>query len=47
MAQSTFITGLSSAIDVLPVRSKGDTDYLILQFSTDMLNGDFAEAVLC
>lgn len=36
-AQTTFIAGLSSAIDVLAVRSKGDTDYLVLQFSTNML----------
>ncbi len=39
-AQTSFITGLSSAIDVLSFRSKGNTDYLVLQFSTDMLAGD-------
>jgi hypothetical protein len=39
-AQAPFITGLSSAIDVLSFRSKGDTDYLVLQFSTDMLAED-------
>lgn len=38
-AQSPFITGLSSAIDVLSLRSKGDTDYLVLQFSANMLAG--------
>ena len=38
-AHSTFIAGLSSAIDVLAVSSKGDTDYLVLQFSSDMLAG--------
>lgn len=39
-AQAPFITGLSSAIDVLSFRRNGDTDYLVLQFSTDMLAGD-------
>ena len=38
-AHSVLISGLSSAIDVLPITSKGDTDYLVLQFSTDMLGG--------
>ena len=38
-AHSVLISGLSSAIDVLPVTSKGDTDYLVLQFSTDLLSG--------
>ena len=38
-AQTSFIAGRSSAIDVLPVRSKGDTDHLVLQFSTNMLAG--------
>ncbi len=36
-AQTPFITDLSSAIDVLPIRSKGDTDYLVLEFSTNFL----------
>ena len=39
-AQASFITGRSSAIDVLSFRSKGDTDYLVLEFSADMLAGD-------
>jgi hypothetical protein len=34
-----LIPGLSSAIDVLPITSKGDTDYLVLQFSTNLLGG--------
>ena len=38
-AHSVLISGLSSAIDVLPITSKGDTDYLVLQFSTNMLGG--------
>jgi hypothetical protein len=38
-SHAPLITGLSSAIDVLPLRSRGDTDYLVLQFSTDMLAG--------
>ncbi|HEV2826947.1 MAG TPA: ScyD/ScyE family protein [Pyrinomonadaceae bacterium] len=38
-AHMEFITGLSSAIDVLSFRSKGDTDHLVLQFSADMLAG--------
>ena len=38
-AQAPFITGRSSAIDVLSFRSKGDTDYLVLEFSADMLAG--------
>jgi sugar lactone lactonase YvrE len=38
-AHSLLIPGLSSAIDVLPITSNGDTDYLVLQFSTDMLGG--------
>ncbi|HWT02542.1 MAG TPA: ScyD/ScyE family protein [Pyrinomonadaceae bacterium] len=37
--QAPFINGLSSAIDVLPVKSKGDTDYLVLELSTDLLSG--------
>ncbi|HWS55133.1 MAG TPA: ScyD/ScyE family protein [Pyrinomonadaceae bacterium] len=35
--QSAFFTGLTSAIDVLPVREGGDTDYLVLEFSADLL----------
>lgn len=38
-AHSVLISGLSSAIDVLPITNKGDTDYLVLQFSTNMLGG--------
>jgi hypothetical protein len=38
-AHSVLISGLSTAIDVLPITSKGDTDYLVLEFSTDMLGG--------
>lgn len=38
-AHSVLISGLSSAIDVLPITSKGDTDYFVLQFSTNMLGG--------
>jgi hypothetical protein len=38
-AHSVLISGLTSAIDVLPITSKGDTDYLVLQFSTNMLGG--------
>ena len=30
-AQTPFITGLKSAIDVLPITERGDTDYLVLQ----------------
>jgi hypothetical protein len=29
-----FITGLKTAIDVLPIRSHGDTDYLVLQHAS-------------
>ena len=35
--QTPFITGLSSAIDVLPLKSKGDMDYLVLELSADLL----------
>ena len=38
-AHDVLISGLSSAIDVLPITSKGDTDYLVLQFSTNLLGG--------
>jgi len=30
-AQTPFITGLKSAINVLPITERGDTDYLVLQ----------------
>lgn len=34
----SFITGLTSAIDVLPVKDKGgDTDFLTLEFTTNLL----------
>jgi hypothetical protein len=38
--QTPLITGLWSAIDVMPVRIKGKASLLTLEFSTDMLNGD-------
>jgi hypothetical protein len=34
-----FISGLASAIDVLPVKTKGATSYLTLEISTDFLAG--------
>lgn len=34
-----FIDGLSSAIDVLPVKDRGNTSFLTLEISTDFLNG--------
>ena len=34
-----FITGLTSAIDVLPVKTKGATSFLTLEVSTDLLGG--------
>ena len=34
-----FITGLTSAIDVLPVKTKGTTSFLTLEVSTDFLGG--------
>jgi len=37
--QADVITGLSSAIDVLPFKSKVDTDYLVLELSNDFLAG--------
>ena len=37
--QVEFITGLSSAIDVLSLKGKWDTDYLVLGFSKDFLGG--------
>ena len=36
-AHTDYISGLSSAIDVLAIENKGDTDHLVLQFSTNML----------
>lgn len=38
-AHSVLISGLSTAIDVLPITSQGDTDYLVLQFSINILGG--------
>jgi hypothetical protein len=35
--QTPFFTGLSSAIGVLSIKSKGDTDYLVIELSTDLL----------
>ena len=32
--QAPFITGLKTAIDVLPIRQGGDTDYLVLQHAS-------------
>ena len=34
-----FIDGLTSAIDVLPVKSKGQTSFLTLEISVDFLSG--------
>lgn len=36
-SQTTFIGGLTSAIDVLPVRSNGQDQFFTLEFSADML----------
>lgn len=36
-SQKPFFTGLSSAIDVLAIKSKGDTDYLVLELSANLL----------
>lgn len=33
-ARTPFITGLKTAIDVLPLRVRGDTDYLVLQHAS-------------
>jgi len=38
-AVTNFIDGLSSAIDVLPVKTKGKTSFLTLELSTDFLGG--------
>jgi hypothetical protein len=35
--QVDFITGLSSAIDVLPFKGKGNTEYLVLELSNNFL----------
>jgi len=35
--QTPFVTGLTSAIDVMPIKSKANTALLTLEFSTDML----------
>jgi hypothetical protein len=32
--QAAFITGLKTAIDILPVREEGNTDYLVLQHAS-------------
>jgi hypothetical protein len=29
-----FITGLTTAIDILPIKEKGETNYLVLQFAS-------------
>jgi hypothetical protein len=34
---SPFIAGLSTAVDVLPIKTQGETDYLVLEFSADLL----------
>lgn len=39
-AVAPFITGLTSGIDVLPVRTKSVTRFLTLEVSVDLLNGD-------
>lgn len=39
-AATPLITGLTSAIDVLPVKEKGKTSYLTLEISTNLLAGD-------
>ena len=38
-SQTLLVRGLNSAIDVMPVKSKGNTSLLTLEFSSDMLNG--------
>jgi len=37
--QESFITGLTSAIDVLPVRAGGADRFFVLEFSANMLQG--------
>jgi hypothetical protein len=39
-AATPLITGLTSAIDVLPVKEKGKTSYLTLEISTNLLAGN-------
>lgn len=39
-ATTPLINGLTSAIDVLPVKEKGKTSYLTLEISTNLLGGD-------
>ncbi|MDX6612328.1 MAG: hypothetical protein QOD75_1514 [Blastocatellia bacterium] len=39
-AATPLISGLTSAIDVLPVKAKGQTSYLTLEISTDLLSGN-------
>jgi hypothetical protein len=39
-AATPLISGLASAIDVLPVKAKGKTSYLTLEISTDLLSGN-------
>jgi len=39
-AVSPLISGLASAIDILPVKTKGATSYLTLEISTDFLAGN-------
>jgi hypothetical protein len=39
-ATTELVTGLTSAIDVLPVKEKGNTRYLTLEISTNLLAGD-------
>jgi hypothetical protein len=36
-SQTTYIDGLTTAIDVLPTRTGGDSDDLVLEFTTDLL----------
>ncbi len=37
--QTPFVTGLTSAIDVMPVKTNANSPLLTLEFSTDMLGG--------
>jgi hypothetical protein len=39
-AATPLISGLTSAIDVLPVKDKGETSYLTLEISTNLLAGN-------
>jgi len=38
-SHTPLVRGLNSAIDVMPVKSKGNTSLLTLEFSSEMLNG--------